>query len=381
LLKKLTIPAILVVVSSAAAFWLYLQQPTPALRDVQAPVLLVDVIPAISTTVELNVHAQGTVSPRTQTTLVSEVSGQILEVSSAFVSGGFFKAGEILVRIDDRNYQAELKRAEAALAAARTVLVREQGLADYARDDWEKLQRSEAATELALRKPQVAEALAQLAFVRADLIKKQGDLERTVIRAPYDGMIRDKRADVGQYVSPNTPLAEIFAVDVVEVRLPLPDKDLPHVELDQQPDVRFTAEIGGVEHSWQGRIVRTEGVFDDQSRVLYAVAQIEDPYNQRGGSWAYPLRVGTFVNAEIEGFVVDDVIVLPRSVLRRGNRVWTIGANNELVPRQVTVLRADENRIYVKGGLEGNSLVCLTTLENPLPGTVVRFDPGAGDGD
>jgi RND family efflux transporter MFP subunit len=308
------------------------------------------------------------------------VSGQILEVSTTFVSGGFFKAGDVLVRIDDRNYQAELKRAEASVAASRTVLVREQGLADYARDDWEKLNRSEAATELALRKPQMAEAKAQLAFTRADLKKRLGDLERTVIRAPYDGMVREKRADVGQFVGPATQLAEIFAVDVVEIRLPLPDKDLPYVQLEQHPAVRFSAEIGGTVHSWQGQIVRTEGVFDEQSRVLYAVAQVQDPYNQRGTNWDYPLRVGTFVDAEIKGLEVDDVIVLPRSVLRRGNRVWTIGPNKELIPREVKLLRADENQIYVTGGLEGNPLVCLTTLENPLPGTVVRFDSGGRDG-
>jgi hypothetical protein len=186
---------------------------------------------------------------------------------------------------------------------------------------------------------------------------------------------------VGQYVSPATQLAEVFAVDMVEVRLPLPDRDLPHVELENQPAVRFTAEIGGTVHDWQGRIVRTEGVFDEQSRVLYAVAQVEDPYNQRAGNWAYPLRVGTFVDAEIEGFKVDNIWVLPRSVLRRGNRVWTIGSDNELVPRNVTLLRADENQTYVQSGLEGNPLVCLTTLENPLPGTIVRYDTGVTDGD
>ncbi|MEJ2089653.1 MAG: efflux RND transporter permease subunit [Gammaproteobacteria bacterium] len=303
-LKKLAVPAILVAASAAAAVWLFLQEPEPPVRNVDPPVLLVDVIPAVPTTVDLNVRAQGTVTPRTQTTLVSEVSGQILEVSATFVSGGFFKAGELLVRIDDRNYRAELKRAEAAVAAARTVLVREQGLADYAKEDWEKLRRSEAATALALRKPQMAEALAQLTFAEADLEKRQGDLARTVIRAPYDGMIREKRADMGQYVSPGTQLAEVFAVDVVEVRLPLPDKDLPHVALDDHPAVHLSASIGGTRHEWDGSIVRTEGVFDVRSRVLHAVAQVQDPYNQRSDLWRYPLRVGTFVDAEIEGFEV-----------------------------------------------------------------------------
>jgi RND family efflux transporter MFP subunit len=374
LLKKLITPGLLIIASTVVAVVLYNQAPKAALREVTSPVLLVDVVATKPTTVELNVNAQGSVTPRTQTTLVSEVAGQILEVADAFVSGGFFKKGEILARIDDRNYQAELKRAEASVAAARTVLVREKGLADFALEDWKKSQRSDAATELALRKPQVAEALAQLAFAQAELKKRIGDLERTVIRAPYDGMIRQKRADVGQYVSPTLQLAEIFATDVVEIRLPLPDKDLRHLDLDALPKVKFSAALGGKTYTWHGRIVRTEGVFDEQSRVLYAVAQVEDPYNQQGDDWAYPLRVGTFVDAEIAGPTVENITVLPRSALRRGDRVWTIGADNTLEPRKVTLLRADENLIYVQSGLEGNPLVCLTTLENPLPGTIVRFE-------
>jgi len=373
-LKKLITPGLLIIVSTVVAVVLYNQEPKAALREVASPVLLVDVVATQPVTVELNVNAQGSVTPRTQTTLVSEVAGQILEVADAFVSGGFFKEGEILARIDDRNYQAELKRAEASVAAARTVLVREKGLADYALEDWKKSRRSDAATELALRKPQVAEALAQLASAQAELKKRKGDLERTVIRAPYDGMIRQKRADVGQYVSPTLQLAEIFATDVVEIRLPLPNRDLRHLDLDALPEVKFSAELGGKTYTWHGRIVRTEGVFDEQSRVLYAVAQVEDPYNQHGDDWAYPLRVGTFVDAEIAGPTVENITVLPRSALRRGNRIWTIGEDNTLEPRKVSLLRTDENLIYVQSGLEGNPLVCLTSLENPLPGTIVRFE-------
>ncbi len=342
--------------------------------------LLVDVVEVVSRSVDLSVAAQGTVTPRTQTTLVSEVSGQILDVSEAFVSGGFFNKGDVLIRVDARNYRAELKRAEAAVATARMEIAREQGLAAYAKADWEKFNRTEVATDLALHKPQLVQARANLASARAELEKKRGDLERTVIRAPYDGMIRSKLAVVGQFVAAGTQMARIFAVDVVEVRLPLPDRDLPHIDLEAEPAVEFSASIGGVRHSWQGTIVRTEGVFDELSRVLYAVAQVIDPYNRRSKLWGYPLRVGTFVDAEIAGHKVDDIVVLPRSVLRSGNRIWTIGENSELAPRTVDLLRADENYIYVRGGLEGVRLVCLTMIENPLPGTIVRFDQGISNG-
>lgn len=364
----------------AAALWMVLQKPKPSVRSPQPPVLLVDVVAVERRDINLTVQANGTVSPRTQTTLVSEVSGQIIEVAENFVSGGFFSQGDLLLRIDDRNYKAELKRAQSAIAAARTKVTQEQGQADYARRT-EAMRPDQAATDLALRKPQLAEAKANLEFALAELEKRQGDLDRTVIRAPYDGMIRAKLSDVGQFVSGGTRLAEVFAVDAVEIRLPLPDRDLPHVDLNSSPRVELSAELGDEVQTWYGEIVRTEGVFDEKSRVLYAVARVEDPYNRRGESWPYPLRVGTFVEASIAGRNVDNIVVLPRNVLRADNKVWTVGGNNELLPRQVSVLRADEDKVYIDGGLEGVSLVCLTTLENPLPGTVVRFSSQGDGGD
>lgn len=379
-MKKVLWPVAIVGVSAAAALWMVLQEPEPGVRNPDPPVLLVDVVEVRRENVNLSVMANGTVTPRTQTTLVSEVTGQIIEVADNFESGGFFSKGDVLLRIDDRNYQAELKRAEAAIAAAQTKVTQEQGLSDYARRT-EKVRTDEAATDLALRKPQLAEAKANLEFALADLEKRQGDLERTIIRAPYDGMIKAKLADVGQFVSGGTRLAEVFAVDSVEIRLPLPDRELPHVDLESRPRVELLADLGEEVRRWHGAIVRTEGVFDDKSRVLYAVARVEDPYNRRGESWQYPLRVGTFVSAAIAGRDAEDVVVLPRNVLRSDDLVWTVGGNNELIPRKVSVLRADEDRIYVDGGLEGVSLVCLTTLENPLPGTVVRFTREEHGGD
>ncbi len=380
MLSKFALPLAIVVICSAVAVWMVLQQPAPALEDRAPPVLLVDVVEVEHGSATMQVRANGSVSPRTQTTLVSEVSGQIIEVAPAFVSGGFFEAGDLLVRIDDRNYRAEVKRAEAAVATARRSITQEQGLSDYAKRT-EELRNNKAATDLALRKPQLAEAEANLEFALADLEKRRGDLERTVIRAPYDGMIRRKLADVGQFVNPGSELAAVFAIDSVEVRLPLPDRELPFLDLEAQPDVSLESHIGGTVQRWTGRLERTEGIFDEQSRVLYAVVQVDDPYNRRSERWPHPLRIGTFVDAAIDGVEVADVVRLPRSVLKTDDQVWTVGGNNELLPRRVEVLRADEDTVYIVGGLEGVSLVCLTSLENPLPGTIVRYELEDHEGD
>jgi RND family efflux transporter MFP subunit len=383
--KKFILPLVILTVSITAAVWMWFQKSPPQSLDVTPPVMLVDVVRAKSGTEQITVTAQGSVQPRTESLLVSEVSGLITEVSPAFVAGGFFSRGDLLVRIDDRNYRAEVKRAEASVAAAETNVTREAGLADYAKEDWDRarsiFKSSKAASDLALRKPQLAEALASLEFARADLEKRQGDLDRTIIRAPYDGLIREKRADLGQFVNAGSPVALTFSIDVAEIRLPLPDRELPFLNLDPDelsagkgPAVTLSANIGGQRHQWSGHLVRTEGVFDERSRVLYVVAQVSDPYNRHDKAWEYPLRIGTFVSAQILGESLPNVIKLPRSVIRGNNRVWTVKKDNTLQPVDVELARADEHSILVTSGLTPGDLVCVTLLDNPMPGTPVRFD-------
>lgn len=361
-----------------------MQKDPPQTIDKKPPSMLVDVMRVHAANEKITVKAQGSVTPRTQTTLISEVSGLITEVSAAFVAGGFFSKGDVLVRIDDRNYRAEVKRAQAAVRAAETKVTRETGLADYAREDWERaqsvLRSSKAATDLAMRKPQQAEALASLEFAKADLEKREGDLDRTVIRAPYDGLVREKRADIGQFVNSGTPLAVTFSVEVAEIRLPLPDSQLPYLNLDEHelvqgrgPGVVLSANIGGQLNSWQGRIIRTEGIFDERSRVLYLVAQIDDPYNRYSQKWQHSLRMGTFVEAAIEGEQLDNVIRLPRTALRRDNKIWTVSDNDTLRPVTVEIAHADEQSVLIRSGLISGQLICLTVPENPFPGTPVRY--------
>ena len=384
MLSKIILPIAIIAISTAAAVWMYMQKEPPQTIDKKPPSMLVDVMRVHAANEKTTVKAQGSVTPRTQTTLVSEVSGLITEVSAAFVAGGFFSKGDVLVRIDDRNYRAEVKRAQAAVRAAETNVTRETGLADYAREDWERaqsvLRSSKAATDLAMRKPQQAEALASLEFAKADLEKREGDLDRTVIRAPYDGLVREKRADIGQFVNSGSPLAVTFSVEVAEIRLPLPDSQLPYLNLDEHelvqgrgPGVVLSANIGGQLNTWQGRIIRTEGVFDERSRVLYLVAQIDDPYNRYSKKWQHSLRMGTFVEAAIEGEQLDNVIRLPRKALRRDNKIWTVSDNDTLRPVTVEIAHADEQSVLIRSGLVSGQLICLTVPENPFPGTPVRY--------
>ena len=376
---KISLPILLIVGAALAAMALFAAR-TPAVRKpAEPPTLLVDVAVAERKPVTFVVRSQGVVAPRTRTTMVSEVSGTIVEVSPAFVAGGFFAKGDVLVRIDPRNYQTAVKRATAAVAQARTKVATENALAGYAHADWERLRSLEAAdrpaSDLALRKPQLAEAVAGLESAEADLEKATEDLSRTVIRAPYDGMVREKRADVGQFVNTGTQLAETFATDYAEIRLPVPQTDLKYLELTKVAaggslSSTLSADIGGVVHRWAAEIVRTEGVFDPDTRVLHLVAQVQNPYQPN----REPLRIGTFVSVAIEGADAGAMFVIPRHSLERGKTLWMVDSDMAIRPRNLDVVRTDEGFAYLATGLRDGERYTVTPPENSLPGMRVRIN-------
>tara|TARA_R110002110_G_scaffold415561_2_gene650999 strand:+ start:232260 stop:233510 length:1251 start_codon:yes stop_codon:yes gene_type:complete len=368
--------------AAAVSVVLFLNRPT---ADIEEPVytpVTIDVAEVVQQSLRVKVQAQGTVSPLQQSSLIAEVNGRIIEVSPNFVVGGFVAKDDILLRIDPRDYQTSLLRAQAAVEQAESTLMQEKGRAEVAQREWAKLpkgsQRSEDAKNLYLRKPQLEQADAQLRAAIADLNTARDNLERSIIRAPYDALISAKHSDLGQFVSMGTPLADVFSVDVAEVRLPIPQSRLPYLELpglggfeDGAPIDLYTDVSGEVKH-WTAQLHRTEGTFDERSRALYTVARIEDPYALQDSS-REPLRIGTFVNANIQGREIEGIVTLPRYVLRAGNLLWVVDENQRLRNRKVTLLRTGGDVIYVDAGLDDGDLVSLTTLDSSFNGAEVRI--------
>lgn len=339
--------------------------------------MLVEAIPAEVSSVNFSVRSQGAVKPRTETTVVAEVAGQIVSVSPNFIAGGFFRQGEVLLQIDPSDYETALLRAQATLASRRAQLSDMKARSEQALKDWNNLGRAGEPSDLVLRKPQLAEAEAAVQAARAELQQAERNLERTRIRLPYDGLVRSKLVDVGQYVGPGTPVGVTFAVDRAEIRLPLSGSDLDYLELPsatrldrtQRVPVTLSADSGGISGQWSGEIVRTEGVVDDASRVIYAVAEVVDPYGFLGQSRQAELKMGTFVRAEIQGRRIEDVVILPRAVLQPDNTVLVANAERTLEIREVTVARAEPRFVYLTDGIEDGELVVTTALDAPIPGT------------
>jgi RND family efflux transporter MFP subunit len=379
-LLKWVLPLSVLALALAGGRYIVLQRPAaPQVEPPQVPVSI-DAIRVVPEDYRVILRSEGTVEPRTESTLIPQVSGQIVAISPSFRVGGFFAQGDVLVTLEPRDYELAIASAEAQVAQAESALEQELAHAKVVEDDWRMLGRP--APELGLRVPQIAAARATLLSAQSQLERARFDLERTRIRAPYDGQVLEKHVDVGQFVSPGTLLARVYATDYVEIRLPLSNRQLEFVELperfrgdatsaaDTGPAVVVKASVGRQQWRWSGQVVRAEGAIDTRTRQLWVVVQVDDPY-ERDADGRPPLRIGQFVEAEIEGRTLPQTYVLPRSALREAAEVLVIDAESRLQRRPVTVAWTDGEHAVVTQGLHPGEAVNVTPLAVAASGTLV----------
>lgn len=321
--------------------------------------------------VQLKVNAQGEARPQIEIDLVPQVSGQIVKVSPNFIQGGIFKKGEVLVQIEAADFEIAVIQAEADVATAEQSLIREVAEGELARRDFEELGRG-TPSALALRQPQRAQAEASVKAAKGRLQTARLQLERTKVRAPFDGRVRAKSSDVGQFVSPGARLGQIFSSEIVEVRLPLTDNDLYKVNLPlayvadnraSAPEVELSAVIAGERRYWKGRIMRTDSVIDVQTRGISAIAEVYDPFNKGMSEDGFPLAPGLFVDAAIDGRLFENMIIIPRDGLRPQDQVYLADDKGKVEIRDVSVIDTNSERAVISSGIEDGELVVLSPME------------------
>ena len=355
-------------------------------RPPEKTIPTVDVIEATPQSYTIQLITRGTVTPRTESTLIPQVAGRALAISENFRAGGFFETGEELLRIDPVDYELALTTAKAELAKMRLGLSEEKAQAKQAESDWKKLGMKGKPDSLVMRKPQLANARASMASAEARVRRAEVDLERTRILAPYAGRIMEQQVDIGQYVSPGTVLAKIYATDYVEVRLPLTDRQLAFVDLPESyrgqaidetnvkegPLVKLSSDLGSKTYSWEGRIVRTEGSIDTSSRQLFVIAQVNDPY-VKNDSGRPPLKIGQFVRAQIKGQDLKDVFVLPRSLLSGTDNVLIADQDNKIQRQALEVVWQDAEDVVVRSGLNPGDRVISTAMPYATEGAEIKL--------
>ena len=379
-LLKALLPLIVIGVAGLVAVTMIRSRPEV---ETQAPTVAPPGVRAHSVsleTVRISVRSQGTVRPRTETQLVPEIAGRITSVSPSFVEGGFFEEGDVLLRLDRFDYEQAVVSARSQLAQSRLRLAQEEAEAEVAQREWDTLGRGDPR-ELTLRVPQLEDARASVAAAEANVERAQRDLERADVTAPYSGRVRTKNVDVGQFVTVGSPIATVYAVDVAEVGLALPDGELAYLDLplayrgatDQiGPRVVLSTTFAGASYEWGGRVVRTESEIDPVSRMVQVVAEVQDPYAVGSDPRRPPLAVGMYVDAEIEGRAFREIAVVPRAALRGRTQVLVIDPENRVRFREVGVLRTTTESVYVNSGLSSGERVAVSAIDSPTEGMLVQ---------
>ncbi len=376
-MKRIVLPILILLSGFVLAGLIIATGPTLAQKAPPDNAPQVRVWAAQPESVQLTIKAHGTVVPRTESDLVPEVAGRVTKMSPDLVSGGFFKQGEVLLEIDAVDYRLAVDQAVANLASARSEVASAERAHARQIDLVKRNLTSETQADDALNRFRAAQARVKEAGARLERARR--DLSRTRLIAPYDGRVRSETVDVGQYVNRGAPVAKLYATDLAEVRLPVPDDELAflntpldgqNLQAENQPLVHLQAMFAGRPHTWEGRIVRTEGEIDAQTRMINVVAQVENPYAATQDR--PPFAVGLFVEAEIQGDQVDGVFVLPRSALQANNQVYVVGSDDTLEFREVSVLRAVGEEIYVTDGFQAGEKISLSTVNNAIQGMRVR---------
>ncbi len=378
-LLKILAPVLVLTISIGVVQALSAAKPAPEKKEETQRLISLYVDEVKSDIVTISVQTQGEVRPKTEIDLIPQVSGRVVAISESFAEGAEFGPGETLIKIDDANYKLAVIRAQAQVAAAKVAVQRELANAKIKEDHWLDKRTSGEPTAYALNKPQVLEVEAKLLAAEADLKEAKLNVARTEINVPFLGRVREKNIGIGQYVTAGTRLGRVFSTDTVEIRLPLTDTQMAELNLPMgfmadafnAPVVQFKAHIGNHEHFWTGRIVRTHASVDSQTRLIYAIAEVEDPYGLGSDSGA-PIAVGMFVHAEIASVNSQAALVLPRLALRNANKVYVINDENRLEIRTVEVISTSKETVLVSTGVEVGDKVVTSTIPAAVDGMEVR---------
>ena len=367
--KQIILPiAILAIGLAGLALFSSMKKPPQEKKDIDNTPI-VATTPIVISPMTLDVSSHGMVTPKYETELIAQVSGEIVELSDTFVRGGFVNKDQLLARVDPSDYHAALIDAQASMATARAALETELAQGKVAEREWNKITNS-SPTELSLRKPQLAQELARVKAAQASVLRAERNLERTEIRSPYDAMIESRNIGLGSFVGIGNKIGHVLATDTAKIRLPVADNQLEFL-IDQGvgSNVELIGVYAGKETRWRAKIMRSEGVVDSQSRMGYLVAELNDPYRLKTSDQPTksPLRFGSYINAHIVGKVIERAAVVPRHLVVNG-KVAVLDSDSTLRYQMIDIVRQQGSNVIVASGLAHDDQLIVSALDYPIDG-------------
>ncbi|WP_305815043.1 efflux RND transporter periplasmic adaptor subunit [Photobacterium leiognathi] len=386
-----TLPLVIIAIFIALSVLLLNNKKRPEQQKAQVRTPVLEVIRIEKQDVQLSVDSYGVVEPKYKAEVVSEVVGSVNYISPDFAVGKFVSKGDLLARLDDSDYHADLAQAEASLAQAQAKLKEEIARGKVAKKTLRDVSPNKK-TALGLREPQRKQEEANVKFAKAGVERAKRNLAKTEIRAPFDALVKMKNINMGSYLTQGKLIGELYGTETAEIRLPITPNSFSYLDLNRLDSRKLNIEAQYVDtqiNHWAAKLVRNEGIIDKDNRMIYLIAEVDDPYNLKSPldkssiksisslstsspSLTLPvLQFGTFVTTTIQGKKVKDVIKLPRHVVR-SEQVIVVDSQNKTQTRQVNVVRSDNENAYVIGGLEDGEFVSLIRSDSLIDGTEVK---------
>ncbi len=380
-LKRRGMQLVVAVVFLLCGVWglvaLRASKPSRETRVPDVPTPVVQTVRVMPANTPIVIQGQGTVRPLQETQLVPQVSGKVVYTSEILVDGGLFKAGDELLRIDPVDYELAVTLAEARVQDAEASYILALQESEAAVQEWRDLNPGQAPPDLVARKPQLSAAKARLNAERADFKKANLHLERTRLKAPFDGVVSEENVDIGQYVTPGQSLATLFGTQAVEIVVPLANDSLRWIRVpgftnDDGTGAAATVRtsLAGATQTWDAKVVRAEGRIDEKTRLINVVVRVAQPYAKRP-----PLAIGLFADVEIEGQTLENAAVLPRAALRPDQQVWVVDQEDRLHSRPVRVAHLTTEGVIIDEGLSASDQVVISQLKAVSNGMKVRPVP------
>ena len=332
--------------------------------------------------IDLIIYAHGTVRPKNQIEIISEVSGKITYVSPAMTSGEFFSKNNLLAKIDTSNYLVALKEAQAKVASAKVTLAIEESEAKIALLEWQKIYTEQTpSSPLLKREPQIEEAKANLALAQAAVDKAALDLKRTQIIAPFDGRVVSESIDNGKFIQSGTAIAFIYSTESVEIPCALEEKQLQWLTLptmkakDNGAAVSISIHFAGKKHQWQGQIKRVDAMIDPQSRMLHAIVEVNHPFTNTHNTMS--LLPGLFVDLAISAKTLKNTFALPHACLKDDNTIWIV-KQNKIEIKKIDPIWKDIQYVYIQSGINNGDKIITSALDIATNGMTIREQTVAG---
>jgi len=381
-MKRALLPFLVIVIALVLTFVLVKSRKAP--KPHEAPHLgpLVEVGILTKANRQILISGTGSAQSRYEVSITPQIKGRVSELSPQMVAGGTFQKGELLFAIEDVDYQLAIAHAQANLAQAELELLRNENLADLARKEWHSLNGEKALepNPLVVYEPQLKSARALRDAAQANVKQAELNLQRTRVFAPFACYVRSEQLEIGQFLNAGAPVATVAGIDQIEIVVPLSLDEIVWLQVPRKGTkqrgslAKVELQSGGRTFHWQGEITRSLGEIDPHNRMARVVVTVNDPFTEdtEKANLLNELLPGMFVNVQILGEELSDIVSVPRGAMHDNDTVWVIDDENRLHIREVDILRRERDEVLIRSGLEANEKIVLTNLSSASEGMLLR---------